>query len=189
MAEPVPEFELVELEAEVTDQDHMRGAADAPLTLVEYADYQCETCIPAAQAVERLLQTHGDRLRLVFRHFPLISYHPMALPAAMAAEAAGRQGKFWEMHRRIFRAEGDFDEDDLARWAEELGLDRAQFERDRRSEQIEAAIRRQRLEGARTGVNGTPTFFLGGIRIDPDPTYESLKAYVEHFLQHLDDHD
>lgn len=175
--------DMVELEAPVTDADHIRGPQEPAITLVEYADYQCPTCIKAAQAVEQLMETHGDRVRLVFRHFPLVSYHDMALPAALAAEAAGRQGRFWEMHHRIFAAAGEFDDDDLARWADELKLDMQQFEADRRDAQLERYIRRQRLEGARSGVDGTPTFFLGGLRIAPDPTYESLAAHVDYFLE------
>ena len=180
------EIDLVELEAEVTDEDHIKGAPDAPLTLVEYADYQCEACILGYRAVEQLMETHGDRLRVVFRHFPLVSYHDMAMPGALAADAAGIQGKFWEMHGKIFSAEGSFSEEDLVGWAEEIGLDMDQFNRDRRSDELERRIRRVRLEGARSGVNGTPTFFLDNWRIDVMPTHEHLAAYVDHFLAHID---
>ncbi|MBD3292665.1 MAG: thioredoxin domain-containing protein, partial [Armatimonadia bacterium] len=89
------DIDMVELEAPVTEDDHMRGDEDAPLTLVEYADYQCPACIDGFHAVEQLVETHSDRVNVVFRHFPLISYHPMAMPGALAAEAAGEQGKFW----------------------------------------------------------------------------------------------
>ncbi|MEA3399807.1 MAG: thioredoxin domain-containing protein [Armatimonadota bacterium] len=183
---PEIEFEPVELEADVTEGDHIRGPQDAPVTLVEYADYQCPTCIQGFRAVEKLMETHGDRLRLVFRHFPLVSYHDMALPGAMAAEAAGHQGKFWQMHRRIFAAEGDFDDDDLTRFGQELELDMARYEEDRHSAEIEQHIRDQRLEGARSGVNGTPTFFLQGYRIDVARTHEHLAAYVDYVLEHAD---
>lgn len=175
--------DMVELEEEVTEDDHILRPEDPAITLVEYADYQCPSCIASFQGVERLMRTHGDRVRLVFRHFPLMSHHPMAMPGAMAAEAAGRQGKFWEMHRRIFSAGGAFDEDDLTRWGEELGLDLKRYEADRHDEEIELHIREVRLKGAHTGVNGTPTFFLGGLRIEPDPTYESLAAHVDYFLE------
>ncbi|MFW5866783.1 MAG: DsbA family protein [Armatimonadota bacterium] len=179
------EIDMVELEAPVTDDDHMRGDPDAPLTLVEYADYQCEACIDGFHAVEELIETHSDKVNVVFRHFPLMSYHPMALPGAMAAEAAAEQGKFWEMHAKIFGAGGEFDEDDLVQWAEELGLDMEQFEEDRHSAEIEEHIREVRLEGARSGVNGTPTFFLDNWRIDVYPTHEHLAAYVDHFYAHM----
>lgn len=187
MAEVEIDIDPVELRTPVTEDDNVRGPDDAPLTLVEYADYQCPTCIRAYGAVEELLRTHGDRIRLVFRHFPLVSHHPMALPAAIAAEAAGRQGRFWAMHTRIFAAEGDFDEEDLTAWARELELDLEQFEADRNSDELEQHIRDQRLEGARSGVNGTPTFFLDGWRINPAPTHEELAAYVDYVLEHRDD--
>ncbi|MGI5818562.1 MAG: DsbA family protein [Armatimonadota bacterium] len=179
------DVDLVELEVPVTEDDHLKGREDAPLTLVEYADYQCEACIAGFHAVEELLKTHRDRVNVVFRHFPLMSYHPMAMPGALAAEAAGQQGEFWAMHAKIFSAGGEFDEEDLVRWAAELGLDMGRFEADRRSEAVEQRIRTMRLEGARSGVNGTPTFFLDNWRIDVAPTHEHLAAYVDHFYAHI----
>ncbi len=179
------ETEPVELEDPVTDEDHLKGDESAPLTLVEYADYQCGACIDGFHAVEKLLETHGDSVNVVFRHFPLVSYHPMAMPGALAAEAAGRQGSFWPMHVRIFSTEGEFDEDDLMRFAEELDLDMDQFNEDRHSDELEDHIRQVRLRGARSGVNGTPTFFLDNWRIDVEPSHEHLAAYVEHFMAHI----
>jgi len=181
------DLDLVELEVPVTDEDHMKGAKDAPLTLVEYADYQCEGCIEAFGAVEELLETHTGKVNVVFRHFPLVTYHPMALPAALAAEAAGAQGKFWPMHELIFDAAGEFDDDDLVRWAGEIGLDMARWEADRHSDELDERIRTMRLEGSRTGVDGTPTFFLDNWRIAATPTHEHLAAYIDHFLAHMND--
>lgn len=181
------DIDMVELEAPVTDEDHMKGREDAPLTLVEYADYQCPACIDGFHAVEKLVESHGDSVNVVFRHFPLVSYHPMALPGALAAEAAGRQDRFWEMHAKIFGANGEFDDEDLVSFAEDLGLDMERFEQDRHSDELEDHIRQVRLEGARSGVNGTPTFFLDNWRIDVTPTHEHLAAYVEHFIAHMDE--
>lgn len=180
-------IDMVELEVPVTAEDHIRGPEDARLVLVEYADYQCEGCIAGFKAVEKLIETHGERLRVVFRHFPLVTHHPMAMPAALAAEAAGRQGRFWEMHERIFSAEGLFNEDDLVRWAEELGLEMERFEQDRNSDELEQRIRNTRVEGARSGVSGTPAFFLDNWLIDVTPTHQHLAAYVDHFLAHMDE--
>lgn len=180
-------IQMTELEAEVTEADHIRGPEEARLVLVEYADYQCRNCIEGFGAVEKLMETHGDRLRLVFRHFPLVTHHPMAMPAALAAEAAGEQGRFWEMHERVFSAAGEFDDADLVRWAEELGLDMERFERDRHSDELEERVRTMRLEGARSGVAGTPAFFLDNWLIDVTPTHEHLAAYVDHFLAHMDE--
>ena len=183
MSEPEIRVDMVELEEEVTEEDHILGPEEPAITLVEYADYQCEACIASFKGVEQLMETHGDHVRLVFRPFPLVSYHDMAMPGATAAEAAGNQGTFWEMHRKIFSAEGEFDDDDLTRWGEELGLDMERYEADRHDEDVELHVRHVRLRGARTGVNGTPTFFLGGLRIEPDPTYESIAAHVDYFLE------
>lgn len=185
MAEEI-RIDPVELEAPVTDDDHRLGPDNAPLALIEYSDYQCEWCVRAFPALERLIQTHSDRLLVVHRHFPLVTHHPMALPAALAADAAGLQGRFWEMHRRIFSAAGDFEEQDLRQWARELGLNMDRFDADRHDPSLEERIRRTRREGARTGVDGTPTFFLGGVRITPDLTWESLAAHVDYFLAHID---
>jgi protein-disulfide isomerase len=180
------QIEPIELEVPVTDQDHMKGAPDAPLTLVEYADYQCEGCIASFKAVEKLLETHAGKVNLVFRPFPLVTYHPMAMPGALAAEAAGKQGRFWEMHERIFGAEGEFTEEDLVRWAREIGLDMERWEADRTSDALEKHIRKVRVDGSRTGVDATPTFFLDNWRIPVEPTHEHLAAYVDHFLSHIE---
>jgi len=177
----------VELEAPVTDKDHMKGVKDAPLTLVEYADYQCEDCIEAFRAVEKLLQTHAGKVNVVFRPFPLVTYHPMAMPGALAAEAAGEQGKFWPMHERIFGAAEEFTDEDLVRWAQEIGLDMERWEADRHSDTLEKRIRKVRIDGSHTGVDGTPTFFLDNRRIAATPTHEHLAAYVDHFLAHMKD--
>jgi len=181
------DLDLVELEVPVTDEDQMKGDRDAPLTLVEYADYQCEGCIEAFRAVEELLETHAGKVNVVFRPFPLVTYHPMAMPGALAAAAAGEQGKFWEMHERIFGAAGEFTDEDLVRWAREIGLDMDRWEADRQSEELEKRIRKIRLDGSHTGVDGTPTFFLDNWRIAAAPTHEHLAAYVNHFLAHMKD--
>jgi protein-disulfide isomerase len=162
----------------VGDEDHVRGPTEAPVTLVEYGDYQCPTCQAAHQEVEQLLGVHGGQVRFVFRHFPLMSMHERALPAAMAAEAAGRQGKFWEMHGKLFESRGQLADADLRDYANDIGLDLARFDADRTDEQIERAIREQRLQGARSGVNGTPTFFVNGDRHDGRPSFEALAEAV-----------
>lgn len=163
----------------VGDEDHVRGPTEAPVTLVEYGDYQCPSCQAAHQEVEQLLGVHGDQVRFVFRHFPLMSVHEHALPAATAAEAAGRQGKFWEMHSKLFESRGQLADADLRDYANDIGLDLAQFNADRTDEQIERAIREQRLQGARSGVNGTPTFFLNGERHDAAWSYEALLLAID----------
>ena len=178
------ETEVPRLQESVTDHDHISGPDDAPVTIVEYSDYQCPDCWRAHAEVKKLLASHGDRVRLVFRHFPLITSHPQAMPAARAAEAAGRQGRFWQMHNALFDSEGAVSDDDINDYAEQIGLDMAQFNRDMEDEDIERQIREGRVAGVRSGVKGTPTFFMNGIRFEAAPTHEWLAAAVEHFAQH-----
>lgn len=150
----------------VTEADWVRGPADAPVTLVEYADFECPDCRASYPAIERVLASYEGRIRFVFRHFPVVSRHPRAQGAALAAEAAGRQGKFWEMYRRLFEARGELAPESIRRCAEESGLDVAQFERDTADPELAAKIHRVKLLGVRSGVNGTPTLFLNGLRLD-----------------------
>lgn len=168
----------------VSEKDHSLGPADAPVTIVEYSDYQCPDCWRAHTEVKKLLASQGHRLRFVFRHFPLIRMHPRALPAAKAAEAAARQGKFWEMHNAMFDAQGALSDADIDRYAQQLGLDLDRLHQDMRDPAIERHIRRQRVGGHRSGVAGTPTFFISGVRFEAPPTFDWLVAAVEHFAQH-----
>ncbi len=162
----------------VSEEDWTRGPAEAPVTIVEYGDYQCPACQRAYVEAEKLLAAEEGNVKFVFRHFPLMSTHPQAMAAALAAEAAGRQDKFWQMHARLFESRGELDDQHIGQYAAELELDLYKFARDIQSEEIEAHIRQQRLEGARSGVNGTPTFFINGSRYDGDFTYEALSAAV-----------
>jgi protein-disulfide isomerase len=140
---------------EPSDEDHSRGPLDAPLA-IEYADFECPYCA----ALEQRL--HGLRLRTVFRHFPVRSSHPRAWPAACAAEAAGCQGRFWEMHDLLFADQGRLEDPHLWERARTLGLDLERFERDRRSESVQQRVRRDFDSGLRAGVVTTPTLFARG---------------------------
>src|SRR5205085_9240749 len=111
----------------VSGQDHVQGHADAPVTLLEYGDYQCPYCGEAHRVVKRLQKTLGNQLRFVFRNYPLVEVHPYAMIAAQAAEAAGLLEKYWQMHDLIFENQADLEPDMLPLWAEQLGLDRADF--------------------------------------------------------------
>jgi protein-disulfide isomerase len=168
-------------------QDWTRGPAGAPLTLIEYGDYQCPACQHAFEEVERLLVEESERIRLVYRHFPLMSIHPRAMAAAQAAQAAGQQGKFWEMHRKLFAAKGRLEEDDLRRYAGECFLEMKRFEEDCLDEEIAQRIRQQKLVGVRSGVNGTPTFFMNGRRYDGEATFPALRAAVKNLKEITDD--
>jgi NhaA family Na+:H+ antiporter len=167
------------LKPPVGDRDHIRGQADAPVTLVEYGDYECPHCRQVAPIIEELRARFGDRLRYVFRHFPLTTMHPHAQLAAEAAEAAAAQGKFWEMHDLLFERQDALDEGDLIQYAIELGLDAERFERELPDHVYAGRVREDFLSGVRSGANGTPTFFLNGVRYDGPWDLDSLIAEIE----------
>jgi formate-nitrite transporter family protein len=163
----------------VSARDHAEGPADAPLTLVEYGDYQCPYCGAAYPVVKRLQKTLGKKLRFVFRNFPLTQAHPYALIAAETAEAAALQGKFWEMHDLLYEQQALLEPDIIPTWAERLGLDLEKLGNDIAHGGVEKRIQEDRQSGIRSGVNGTPTFFVNGARFDGPPDYNSLLAALE----------
>jgi len=141
--------------------DHVRGTGT--VDLVEFGDFQCPYCRDAVPSLNRVLQRMDGRVRLVFRHFPVASRHPHAQQAAQAAEAAARQGRFWEMHDTLFAAPKDaLTEDDLVRYAAELGLDVERFREDLPG--TAEAVEEDRASGEASGVQGTPAFFVAGER-------------------------
>lgn len=162
----------------VAASDWASGPASAPVTLVEYLDFQCPHCQQAYPEVERLRQTEGPHLRFVVRFFPLESEHPQALLAACAAEAAGRQGRFWEMYDLLFQNPGKLMPEDLRSHAQQLGLDLEAFEHDLERDEVRAKVRHQKLQGVRSGVNGTPTFFINEERYDGEADFAGLSAAV-----------
>ena len=163
----------------VSADDHIAGPDTAPVTLVEYADYECPYCGMAHPIVRRAQQTLGDRLRFVFRNFPLAEAHPHARLAAQAAEAAAAQGKFWEMHDMLFEHQDALEPDDILGYAKELGLDVARMTRDLEAGVFARKVRDDFRGGVRSGVNGTPTFFVNGER------YEGSWANEDAFVQAL----
>jgi Na+/H+ antiporter NhaA len=146
------------------DRDHLRGPVDAELTLVEYLDFECEFCARATGAAAEVRRHFGDRLRYVARHLPL-TVHPHADLAALAAEAASAQGRFWEMHDLLFRRQDQLELQDLAGYAAELGLDVERFLRDLEDERLAEHISRDVVSADASGVRGTPTFFVGEERV------------------------
>jgi protein-disulfide isomerase len=169
----------------VSARDHAQGPANAPLTLVEYGDYQCPYCGAAYPVVKQLQETLGKKLRFAFRNFPLTQAHPYALIAAEAAEAAALQGKFWEMHDLIYERQEILEADILPSWAQELGLDLGKFGAAIRQGDITKRIKEDRTSGIHSGVNGTPSFFINGTRHDDAPDYDSLAAALEQQLEEL----
>ena len=169
----------MQLKPEVSDQDHIQGRADAEVTLVEYGDYECPHCGRAHPVVKRLQKHFGDSLRFVFRNFPLTEIHPLAEPAAESAEFAATNGKFWEMHDGIFEHQFQLSRELLLTLARKNGIEAEVL-----VEALEKGIYRERVKkdfmsGVRSGVNGTPTFFINGRRHDAAPDYESLVDGIE----------
>jgi len=154
------------LRPDVSDLDHRAGPDDAPVTLVEYGDYECPYCGQAFPIVQRVQRELGPRLRFVFRNFPLKEVHPHALRAARAAETAAAQGKFWEMHNELFDHQHALEDPDLLRYARNLELDVERFRTDLEAGTYAPRVRADFRSGVRSGVNGTPTFFINGDRLD-----------------------
>ncbi|MDP9268498.1 MAG: DsbA family protein [Acidobacteriota bacterium] len=170
---------MTTLRVPVGADDHVQGPATAAVTLVEYGDYECPHCGHAYPIVKQLQEEFGDDLRFVFRNFPLANAHPHAQLAAEAAEAAGAQGKFWEMHDWLFENQDDLSSENIVAGAEELGLDMKRFVNDSESRKFQEKVKRDFAGGVRSGVNGTPTFFINGVRHDADFEYETLTAAIQ----------
>jgi protein-disulfide isomerase len=162
----------------VSSEDHVAGPEDAPVTLVEYGDYECPHCGRAYPIVRQVQKAMGSDLRFVFRYFPLREIHPHAERAAEAAEAAGAQGKFWPIHDLLFTHQDALEDDDLLAYASTLGLDADRFAAELESGVHADRVRRDFRSGVRSGVNGTPTFFINGIRYDAPWDLSPLLAAV-----------
>jgi formate-nitrite transporter family protein len=150
----------------VTEQDHAIGTLDAPITIVEYGDYECPDCLNAVPIIARVRQSLGNRLRFVFRHFPQSSIHPRASVAAEAAEAAGDQKKFWPMHEALFKHQKELTEIDFNHLALTLGLEIYKFETSLSNQRHHQRVRADYESGLRSGVTKTPTLFINGRRFD-----------------------
>jgi protein-disulfide isomerase len=148
----------------ITESDHIRGPIDAAIQLVEYGDFECPHCSKAAAVVNQLIAELGTRLCFVYRQFPLSKIHPHARKAAQAAEAAGAQGRFWEMHDLLFVKAPALEVARLVEYAGQLGLDVARFESELTSDAWAPRVQADIAGGVRSGVNGTPTFFINGQR-------------------------
>ena len=170
----------VELVPPVGDRDRVRGSWDAPVTLVEFGDYDCPYTVRAFSVVRGLRRRLGSRLRFVFRVFPLTRIHAHAQAAAEAAEAAAAQGRFWEMHDRPFEAHRKLEDTDLRHYAQEVGLDIQRFEKGMEDHTHAARVREDLKSGLSSGVRGTPTFFINGVRHDGGANdFETLLAALE----------
>ena len=177
---------MSDLTPPVSERDHSQGDPNAPLTLVEYGDFECPHCGRAYPIIKRVQQRLGDRLRFVFRNFPLNEIHPHAVHAAAAAESVAVHGgtaAFWAMHDLIFEHQQDgrdaLSDAGLARLAAQAGVDPKVVLADLASKVAEKKVRADFMSGARSGVNGTPTFFINGTRHDGAWDEESLVAALE----------
>ena len=160
-------------------RDHIRGPATASVTLVEYGDYECPFCASAKNIVDAIAAHMGDRLRFAFRHFPLTTIHPRAQIAAEAAEAAGAQHRFWDMHDTLYTNQQRLEDSHLIAYASELRLDVGRFRNDLLSHAHLPKIREDFMTGVRSGVNGTPTFYINNARHDGSLETPDLLAAVQ----------
>jgi protein-disulfide isomerase len=167
-----------QLTVPLSGRDHVLGTSAAAVTLLEYGDYECPFCAAAHPAVTHMLKLVPDDVLFAYRHFPLTQIHPHAQQAAEAAEAAGAQGRFWEMHDVLFAHQDRLTVRDLVGYASALGLDLARFTSELQIGAHTARVREDFLSGVRSGVNGTPTFFVNGIRhnggFDPESLLDAI---------------
>ena len=160
-------------------RDHTQGFADAPVTLVEYGDYECPHCGRAHPIVKAVQAEMGDKLRFVFRNFPLAEMHPHANHAAQASESAGEQGVFWEMHHALFANQRNLSDAGIKTLAEQAGADPEKTISDVLMNKYEPKVKEDFLSGVKSGVNGTPSFFINGVRFDESWDKETLLAALE----------
>jgi protein-disulfide isomerase len=173
------------LTLDVGPRDHIQGAKDAPVILIEYGDYQCPYCGKAYPIVKQLQKRIGKSMCFVFRNFPLTEVHPFAEGAAEAAEAAGEQDKFWEMHDALYENQNALEPEDLVAYAKRLHLDVPRFTSELTTHAHAKRVREDFLSGVRSGVNGTPTFFINGVRHDGQYDFDTLLAAIQAHLTGL----
>jgi protein-disulfide isomerase len=166
------------LSVAVSKSDHALGPEDAPVTLVEYGDYQCPYCADMNPMIKSIAKAMGPQLRFVFRHMPLLEMHPYAQHAAEAAEAAAAQGRFWQMHDSILQQQSELGTDLLHQLALKIKLDVVQFSADIEARRYRPRVKRDFMGGMRSGVAGTPTFFINGKRYEGALDHASLLSAI-----------
>ena len=177
--------EIRRLTLSVKDRDHRHGPTTASMTLVEYGDYECPYTGQAYPIVKEIQKRLGNKLLFVFRNFPLTQIHPHAQHAAEAAEASAGQGKFWEMHDYLFEHQQVLDDVHLATYANKLALDAHKFSQDMSKHTYAARIHEDLLSGEQSGVEGTPTFFINGVRYDDSWDLETLLTAIKNTARSL----
>ena len=172
---------MPDLKTPVSEKDHVDGSPHAVIELVEYGDFQCPYCREAYPIVKDIQHELGNRLKFVFRNFPLRKIHPQALMAAVASEAASLQGKYWEMHDMLFENQTRLNYSSLLKYAENLGLDTIRFKVDMADTNLEKKALSDFPGGLRSGVNATPTFFVNGNRYRQDWRAPAFIQFLESF--------
>lgn len=160
-------------------RDHVRGRNDAPVTLVEYGDFECPDCGATYPMVNELEKRMGDKLRFVYRYYPLVESHPHAEHSAEVAEAAGAQGKFWEMFDTLYQNQRHLGDADLMKYAREVGLDTQRVEHEMEEGTYERRVEEDMESGDASGVEGTPTFYINGQYYDGDYSVEAMEKALE----------
>lgn len=166
----------------IHDDSPMLGKTEAPVTIVEFADFQCPGCAALRPAVKQMVAEYPEHVRLVFRHFPLTNIHQHAMAASQVAAAAGAQGKFWEMHDLIFQKQSEWsqaDQPNFTQYAEGLGLNIEQFNRDLEQGTYKSIVERDMSDGQRLGVRGTPTLFINGKQFVGNFSLDNLRKAIE----------
>jgi protein-disulfide isomerase len=181
---PIPADEKDKPLDKPTATDWMKGSSAAPVVIVEYSDLQCPACRAYQPLVKQMTEEYGDRIALIYRHFPLKQIHLQATLAAQAAEAAGMQGKFWEMHDLLFEKQTEWAENPRARalmsdYAKALNLDVSQFKKDLFSKQVKILVNADYMSGLTHGVNATPTFYLNGQKIKNPQSPEEFRSLID----------
>ncbi len=180
----LPYPDLARVEIEVVDTDPTKGADDAPITIVQYAEYQCYYCNKVAPTLDALLDDYDGKVRLVFKDFPLEN-HQRAMPAAVAARCAGDQGKYWEMNRILLANQQALRDSDFDQYAKQLDLDTEQFTKCLSSGEHEPHIREAFASGQQVGVQATPTFYVNGVLVSGAQPYDQFKDVIERELERL----
>lgn len=173
---------MSQLKKRLSGEDHVLGQIGAAVQIIEYGDFQCPFCAAAAPILDSLFSNYRNEVCLAFRHFPLSTMHPDAPMAAVASEAAAEQGKFWEMHHALFANQDELSIENILGIAEELDLNMKKFTKDLDREDLAEKVQMDFSSGVRSGVNGTPSLFINGVRYDGVPSYEALAALVEDLL-------
>ena len=179
-AAPTPQAALLNKVYDVNvGESPTKGQATAPVTIAEFAEFQCPFCLTVNQTLQQIQEKYKGRLRFVWKHLPLVSIHSHAMDAAIAAEAAHNQGKFWEYHDKLFANQKQLEEEDLRKYAKELGLDLARFDRDRADQALKTKVLEDMAEATALGITSTPTFFINGRLVSGAMPVETFSTIID----------